>query len=64
MLKIRGVKVHDDTHRILKQLKMERRSKSIDEVIREMVRAATGKSVEQLLASPGNVKLTSYVQKD
>lgn len=36
----------------------------MDEVIREMVRASTGKSVEQLLASPGNVKLTSYVQKD
>ncbi len=64
MLKIKGVKVHDDTHRLLKQLKLQRRSRSIDEVIREMVRAATGKSVEQLLASPGNVKLTSYVQKD
>lgn len=64
MLKIRGVKVHDDTHRVLKQLKMERRSKSLDVVIRDMVRASTGKSVEQLLASPGNVKLTSYVQND
>ncbi|MCS4540296.1 MAG: hypothetical protein HYU03_06385 [Thaumarchaeota archaeon] len=64
MLKIRGVKVHDDTHRVLKQLKTERRSKSMDVVIRDMVRASTGKSVEQLLASPGNVKLTSYVQND
>lgn len=64
MLKIKGVKVHDDTHRILKQMKVQRRSRSMDEVIREMVKAVTGKSVEQLLASPGNVKLTSYVPKD
>jgi len=64
VLKIRGIKVHDDTHRVLKQLKLQRRSKSMDEVIREMVRASTGKSVEEVLASPGNVKLTSYVQKE
>ena len=42
----KSVKVHDDTHRALKQLKAQRRSKSVDEVIREMIRQSTGSPVE------------------
>ncbi len=48
---IKGVKVHEDTHRVLKQLKEQRRSKSMDEVIRDLVRRATGRSVEQFVVS-------------
>ena len=41
----RSVKVHDDTHRALMQLKAKRRSASVDQVIREMIRQSTGSSV-------------------
>ena len=55
----KSVKVHDDTHRALKELKTERRSKSVDEVIREMIKTSTGRPVEK--ASPEESdKLTSY----
>jgi predicted CopG family antitoxin len=43
----KSVKVHDDTHRVLKQLKTQRRSKSVDEVIREMIKQSTGHPVEK-----------------
>jgi len=42
----KSVRVHDDTHRALKQLKTSRRSSSLDQVIREMVKETTGTSVE------------------
>jgi predicted CopG family antitoxin len=44
---VKSVKVHDDTHRVLKQLKVRRRSRSFDEVIREMIRESTGQPVEK-----------------
>ena len=44
---VKSVKVHDDTHRVLKQMKAQRRSKSVDEVIREMIRQSTGHPVEK-----------------
>jgi len=44
---VKSVKVHDDTHRALKQLKTQKRSKSVDEVIREMIRQSTGRPVEK-----------------
>jgi hypothetical protein len=62
MLKLRGVKVHDDTHRVLKRLKSQARGKSLDEVIRGMIRASTGRTVEQHLAIEKNLKLTMYLQ--
>jgi predicted CopG family antitoxin len=43
----KSVKVHDDTHRVLKQLKAQKRSKSVDEVIREMIKQSTGHAVEK-----------------
>lgn len=44
----KSVKVHDDTHRALKQMKSQRRCKSIDEVIRDMIRTSTGTSVARV----------------
>ncbi len=55
------VKVHDNTHRALKRLKAKRRSRSIDEVIREMIRASTGAPVEQK-GSEGETQLPSYLE--
>jgi len=55
------VKVHEDTHRALKQLKLQGRRGSIDEVIREMIRATTGKTVEKVSREPSTARLTSYV---
>ena len=64
MLVTKGVKVHGDTHRVLKKLKGQERAKSIDEVIRGLVRVSTGRTVEQHLASDKNLKLTTYLQGD
>jgi predicted CopG family antitoxin len=55
------VKVHEDTHRALKQLKLHRRNASLDEVIREMIRATTGLPVEKLDYEPAAARLTSYI---
>ncbi len=41
----RSVKVHDDTHLALKQLKARKRSASVDQVIRELIRESTGSPV-------------------
>ncbi|MDG6953573.1 MAG: hypothetical protein JRN16_02660 [Nitrososphaerota archaeon] len=57
---MKSVKVHDDTHRALKALKASRRSASIDQVIREMIKASTGAPVgrgERL----GSEELTKYL---
>jgi predicted site-specific integrase-resolvase len=64
MLKVRGVKVHDDTHTALKLIKVQKRSKSIDEVIRDLIKMATGKSVEKYGMQIKERELTSYLQRD
>ncbi|HXW94567.1 MAG TPA: hypothetical protein VEJ19_02525 [Nitrososphaerales archaeon] len=58
----KSVRVHDDTHRALKLLKTRRRSRSIDEVIREMIRASTGLNVEDARPSSKTVELTKYLK--
>ena len=58
----RSVRVHDDTHRALKLLKAKRRSKSIDEVIREMIRASTGSPVEDVRPGSKTDELTKYLK--
>jgi predicted CopG family antitoxin len=60
MLVTKGVKVHDDTHRVLKAIKERNRSKSMDEVIRALVKGATGKSVEGYSAQKDNMRLSSF----
>ncbi len=62
MLIVRGVKVHDDTHRVLKRLKSQRRGRSLDEIIRGMIKTSTGRSVEQHLATEKNLKITTYIE--
>ncbi len=62
MLIVRGIKVHDDTHRVLKRLKSQRRARSLDEIIRGMIKASTGRSVEQHLATEKNLKITTYIE--
>jgi len=57
----KSVKVHDDTHRALKVLKARRRSRSIDEVIREMIRASTGSPVEEARTTKTD-ELTKYLK--
>ena len=56
------VRVNDDTHKALKQLKARRRSASIDQVIREMIRSFTGKSVEQVRSDSKVDELTRYLK--
>jgi predicted CopG family antitoxin len=55
------VRVHDDTHRALKRLKARKRSRSIDEVIREMIRTSTGVPVGER-ETEGETKLVSYMK--
>lgn len=57
----KSVRVHDDTHRALKRLKVRRRSASIDQVIREMIRETTGSSPESAKEEPTTEELTRYV---
>jgi predicted CopG family antitoxin len=47
---LKSIKVHDETHRALKRLKAKKRSRSIDQVIRELVRTSTGAQVEETAA--------------
>jgi len=58
---VKSVKVHDDTHRVLKQLKAQKRSKSVDEVIREMIRQSTGNPVEKTSERRKAAELTSFL---
>jgi len=58
----KSVKVHDDTHRALKALKAQRRSRSIDAVIREMIRISTGSPVEDARATSKTDELTKYLK--
>jgi len=58
----RSVRVHDDTHRALKLLKAGRRSSSIDQVIRDMIKATTGKPVDQVRSDSKADELTKYLK--
>jgi archaellum biogenesis ATPase FlaH len=58
----KSVKVHEDTHRALKQLKLQGRKASLDEVIRETIRAATGLPVEKISKESNTARLTSYIR--
>ncbi len=58
----KSVRVHDDTHRALKVLKARRRSRSIDQVIREMIRETTGSSVEPSRSDVKAEELTKYLK--
>jgi len=60
MLVTKGVKVHADTHKVLKSIKEKSRSKSMDEVIRSLVKGATGKSVEQYSTQKENARLSAF----
>lgn len=56
----KSVKVHDDTHRALKQMKERKRSKSVDEVIREMIKQSTGHPVEETVQRKA-AELTTFL---
>ena len=58
----KSVKVHDETHRALKLLKAKQRKGSIDQVIRELVRASTGVDVEEVRPDSRSGELTSYFE--
>jgi hypothetical protein len=58
----KSVKVHDDTHRVLKELKARRRDGSIDQVIRELIAASTGTKVEDRKAGSERDDLTTYLK--
>jgi hypothetical protein len=58
----KSIKVHDDTHRALKLLKAKKRTGSIDQVIREMIRASTGASVESVQPDTREGELTKYLK--
>jgi hypothetical protein len=58
----KSVKVHDDTHLVLKRMKNQGRSKSVDAVIRAMIKQATGKEVSELSKSDKNPSLTKYME--
>jgi len=62
MLVTKGVKVHADTHNVLKSIKEKSRSKSMDEVIRSLIKGATGKTVEQHSAVKNNTRLSSFAE--
>lgn len=59
----KSVKVHEDTHAVLKLIKTQKRSKSIDEVVREMIRESTGVPVEKLAQAKRSVGLTAYMDE-
>ena len=58
----KSVRVHDDTHRALKLLKEKRRSASLDEVIREMIKASTGTTLEDIRPPSRSEELTDYLK--
>ena len=59
---MKSVKVHDETHRALKLLKEKQRKKSIDQVIRDMIRAAAGVEVEKVRPDSRSEELTRYLK--
>jgi predicted CopG family antitoxin len=54
------VKVHDDTHRVLKEIKAQRRDSSLDQVIRELIAKSTGTKVEGRKRGTGGNELDYY----
>ena len=62
MLVTKGVRIHADTHQVLKTIKARNRSKSLDEVIRALIKGATGRSVEQHSPQRNNARLPSFVE--
>lgn len=58
----KSVKVHDDTHRALKEMKASRRDRSIDKVIRDMIEASTGERVGKTKLETKSARLTSYFE--
>lgn len=57
------MRVHDDTHRALKKLKTKTRSSSLDQVIREAIKASTGASVEEGMSDSRTDELTKYLKE-
>jgi predicted CopG family antitoxin len=57
------IKVHEDTHAALKRMKAQKRSRSIDEVVRELIKESTGIPVEKLARARKSVELTAYMNK-
>jgi len=62
MLVTKGVKVHVDTHKVLKAIKEKNRSKSMDEVIRSLIKGATGMSDQAYSAMKYNMRLSSFAE--
>lgn len=60
---MKSVKEHEDTHKALKRLKAQGRKKSIDEVIRDMVRDTTGVAVQAIGEGSPTASLTSYTEE-
>lgn len=58
----KSVRVHDDTHRALKKLKAKTRSSSLDQVIRQAIKATTGASVEEGISDSKTDQLTKYLK--
>ena len=58
----KSVKVHDDTHETLKRLKSRKRSRSFDQLIREMIRATTGVPVGEDRSSDAD-KITRFLDE-
>jgi len=58
----KSVRVHDDTHRALKKLKAKTRSTSLDQVIRQAIKATTGASVEEGISDSKTDQLTKYLK--
>ena len=59
---MKSVKVHDDTHRALKVRMEKQRRRSVDQVIREMIRASTGVEVEKVRRDTNSEELTRYLK--
>ncbi len=58
----KSVRVHDDTHRALKKLKAKTRSTSLDQVIRQAIKATTGASVDEGISDSKTDQLTKYLK--
>jgi hypothetical protein len=56
------VHVHEDTHRALKQLKAKSRRSSLDEVIRDLIKGATGSPVQPLQARNAVREITAFTE--
>ncbi|HEY6282455.1 MAG TPA: hypothetical protein VIW22_00850 [Nitrososphaerales archaeon] len=59
----KSVRVHDDTHRALKRMKTKTRSASLDQVIRDAIKASTGASLEEGMSDSRTDELTKYLKE-